>query len=231
MLARPVLTPKRSSTAPATLPGTPETPIRKSHPPIQPRSRDSKPGVHPLQDEIDRLMAACDEHERKIRATKSSIEHRLYNELPHVLTRLNEVDVQAENTATSIQSAVDTVREPIKKKLGDLVAARERDVETMRARTTPWRSFFEEEEENGLGTKITRVAGAGAAGDDSDGLARIEKWAEEVEIYLSSEIIRLKAAMSSKSRRKSLLSGLISFILMIIVALIGIGWAASRKWG
>ncbi len=66
------------------------------------------------------------------------------------------------------------------------MAARKKDVETMRDRTTPWQSFFGDEHETdgdaegdkGRG-RIMRVDGAGVI-DGADGLGRIERWAEEV---------------------------------------------------
>ena len=123
-----------------------------------------------------------------------------------------------------MQTSVQAAREPLRDKLASVVSAREKDVATMRARTTPWKSFFQDEDEsNVLGSgKIARVPGAGLGGEDSDGLARIERWVEDVvstvssasagsdieqDIYLNSEIIRLKAALSSKSRRKTVMGG------------------------
>jgi hypothetical protein len=85
-----------------------------------------------------------------------------------------------------LQSALQSTRQPHSERLEALIAARKKDVQTMRERTTPWQNFFGTEQELGVDGeggggrgRIVRVGGA-ASIDGADGLGSIERWAEEV---------------------------------------------------
>jgi hypothetical protein len=82
-----------------------------------------------------------------------------------------------------LQSTLQSLEPALKEKLRKITADRETDVETMRSRTTPWKTFFEEEHaddaQTGLRGRIKRIGGAGERGG-GDGLEKIERWAEEV---------------------------------------------------
>ena len=125
----------------------------------------------------------------------------MFSELPHALARLNEMDDSAEASCYSfslsplhsppkshkqsmtaqLHATISSVSPTLDEKLSALLVAREKDVETMRQRTTPWKTFFEdstdEDKDSSVG-RIERVKGAGLG--DVDGLAQIERWAEEV---------------------------------------------------
>ena len=80
-----------------------------------------------------------------------------------------------------LQSTLQSLEPALQAKLADLIQEREADVETMRSRTTPWKTLIREEadkeEKDGLATtRIERVDGLRT----DDELARIERWAEEV---------------------------------------------------
>ncbi|KAK4686636.1 hypothetical protein P7C73_g3489, partial [Tremellales sp. Uapishka_1] len=138
--------------------------------------------AHPLQAEINRLMASCEDHELKIRSAKqATIEHRLFSELPAMLSKLNETDERAEQIASQISVSLQSNLHPLQSRLDNLVLARRNDVETMKERTTPWKDLSSStngtagEKDKGSG-RIQRMTGISA----TDGLGRIEKWAEEV---------------------------------------------------
>lgn len=84
---------------------------------------------------------------------------------------------------SQLQSTLQSLEPALEVKLRKIVADREADVETMRSRTTPWKTFFEEKHDTAGHAKITgrikRIGGVGKA-DSGDGLERIERWAEEV---------------------------------------------------
>lgn len=79
-----------------------------------------------------------------------------------------------------MHATINAISPILDQKLSSIIKARQEDVETMRARTTPWKTFFEDKEGEGEAArgKIQRVEGTGL--NDSDGLGRIERWAEEV---------------------------------------------------
>jgi hypothetical protein len=118
-----------------------------------------------------------------------------------------------------LHATISSVSPALDEKLSALLSAREQDVETMRQRTTPWKTFFEdstdEDKDSSVG-RIERVKGAGLG--DVDGLAQIERWAEEVvrpsvssdchrrdthwqEMCLTAEIVGLKRELEKKSAR------------------------------
>lgn len=84
---------------------------------------------------------------------------------------------------SQLQSTLQSLEPALEVKLRKIVADREADVETMRSRTTPWKTFFEEKHDTAGHAKITgrikRIGGVEKA-DSGDGLERIERWAEEV---------------------------------------------------
>ncbi|RSH88986.1 hypothetical protein EHS25_002648 [Saitozyma podzolica] len=155
-------------------------------------------------EEIWRLTKACEEHERKIRSSKSTIEHRVFLEFPNMISRLNEIDDQADELSASLQATLRNSLPDLQKRLDEIVHARRADVETMRERTTPWRHLEFDEADDGHAMeeedpgRIPRVEGVGS----SDELARIEGWANEVENYLTSEIVRLRENIQHTSIRR-----------------------------
>jgi hypothetical protein len=80
-----------------------------------------------------------------------------------------------------LQSTLQSLEPALQAKLADMIKEREADVETMRSRTTPWKTLFREEEEKAEkeGVATTRIERVDGLRTD-DELARIERWAEEV---------------------------------------------------
>lgn len=86
------------------------------------RQRDESEDGSSLQQQIDRLSASCEEHERQIRMSKvrklrrlpstvsnsqppshqTTIEHRLFTEFSNMFSRLNETDDQAEENPSRL---------------------------------------------------------------------------------------------------------------------------------
>lgn len=106
----------------------------------------------------------------------------------------------------------------------------------MRERTTPWVEFLPDDESDDLellpakeggGTamvrresgKIERVKGANATSVDSDALAMIERWAEEVKMHLADEIGRLRTQLGEEKRRAFILYRLLGLLLFCCVML------------
>jgi hypothetical protein len=155
----------------------------------------------PLLAEIDRLAAACEEHERKIRAIRSGIEHRLFVELPNVLSTIQDRDNEAEQIVTELNSAVKSATLPFQGKLDGLLKGRQGDVQTMKKRTTPW---LEVEDPGGGAEGIVRVRDPNR---EEDGLRKVEVWANEIVSVMVSGLIRLfllivnrKQPISTRSR-------------------------------
>lgn len=115
-----------------------------------------------------------------------------------------------------------------------MLEERRANVETMRERTTPWVDFLPDDESDeldgagGAGAggdekatamvrresgKIERVKGANATNVDSDALAMIERWAEEVKMHLADEIGRLRTQLGEEKRK--------AYIFYRLMALLG----------
>ena len=117
----------------------------------------------------------------------------------------------------------------------------------MRERTTPWVEFLPDDETDDLellpGTegstamvrresgKIERVKGANATNVDSDALAMIERWAEEVKMHLADEIGRLRTQLGEEKRRMFIfyrLAGLLLFCVFMLGMFFLIAKAGER---
>lgn len=125
---------------------------------------------------------------------------------------------------------------------------RRANVETMRARTTPWVSFLpaddealddEEELDEKLGStamvrresgKIERVKGANVTNDDSEALAMIERWAEEVKMKLADEIGRLRTQLGEERRKAHIVTRLM-ILLFFCSALLALFYSIANGRG
>ncbi|KAK8843932.1 hypothetical protein IAR55_006724 [Kwoniella newhampshirensis] len=192
-------------------------PVRKRSLPM------AAPSTHPLQMEIDRLTAVCEEHERVIRSGLSTVKHHLLTMTPDIIERLHKSDDDAETITASIQQSLQDHIPPFQSHLRKIIQQREGDVDLMRRRTTPWRDVVSVEDketagsaingdgpltktkEDGGGLKrLTRIVD-GPGNGERDALTRVELWADEVDMYLTSEIVRVKERLASKRSKRRLL--------------------------
>ncbi|WVQ77828.1 hypothetical protein IAR50_007521 [Cryptococcus sp. DSM 104548] len=167
--------------------------------------------LNPLEREIERLSAACDEHERVIRSTLSTVRHHLLTNVPAVLERLVKTDDDAEGVTSDIQQALQTYISAFQDKLRQNLKHRAEDVDTMRDRTTPWRDVVNESAGSGRkdgGEVVEGTLSSGARklkrvedGGKGDALTRVEMWADEVEMYLNNEIARMNESLRVKRTR------------------------------
>lgn len=90
------------------------------------------------------------------------------------------VSNSTQSMTAEIHATINTISPLLSEKLLSITSSRQDDVETMRMRTTPWKTFFEDDEERSEESKgkIRRIEGTGMG--DADGLGKIERWAEEV---------------------------------------------------
>ncbi|WWC62183.1 uncharacterized protein I303_104777 [Kwoniella dejecticola CBS 10117] len=199
-------------------------PVRKRSLPLASRS------THPLQLEIDRLTAVCEEHERVIRSSLSTIKHHVMTNMPEVFELVNKIDDDAEAITASVQQSLSTHIPPFQSHLHRIVSDRTSDVELMKHRTTPWKDVVSEvkaakspskadheglEPRSSIGTgRIKRIAEVDGEGD---ALTRIEMWADEVDMYLSTEIVRVKERLASKTSKRQFLIRVIFFFLVMLV--------------
>ncbi|ADV21574.1 Hypothetical protein CGB_D1570C [Cryptococcus gattii WM276] len=199
------------------------SPTPKSAPPIiAPPNRRIIPApltansLHPVEKEIERLTSACEEHERVIRSTLSTVRHHIITNAQGILERLSKVDDDAETLQSSIPQFQSNLRENLQLRSGD--------VELMRERTTPWKDVVDEDgaallsvSTNGIGAshakKLKRVEGGGG---EADALTRIELWADEVEMYLNNEIIRVNESTKVKKARQIGLYYAFLYSLMVL---------------
>ncbi|KIR53937.1 hypothetical protein I315_03555 [Cryptococcus gattii Ru294] len=199
------------------------SPTPKSAPPIiAPPKRRIIPApltansLHPVEKEIERLTSACEEHERVIRSTLSTVRHHIITNAQGILERLSKVDDDAETLQSSIPQFQSNLRENLQLRSGD--------VELMRERTTPWKDVVDEDgaallsvSTNGIGAshakKLKRVEGGGG---EADALTRVELWADEVEMYLNNEIIRVNESTKVKRARQIGLYYAILYSLMVL---------------
>ncbi|KAE8538477.1 hypothetical protein D1P53_004834 [Cryptococcus gattii VGV] len=199
------------------------SPAPKSAPPIiAPPKRRIIPAsltansLHPVEKEIERLTTACEEHERVIRSTLSTVRHHIMTNAQGILERLSKVDDDAEALQSSIPQFQSNLRENLQLRNGD--------VELMRERTTPWKDVVDEDgaallsvSTDGIGTlhakKLKRVEGGGG---EADALTRVELWADEVEMYLNNEIIRVNESTKVKRARQIGLYYAILYSLMVL---------------
>ncbi|RSH86729.1 uncharacterized protein EHS24_005000 [Apiotrichum porosum] len=178
--------------------------------------------AHPLQAEIERLTALCEDHSRKFRSSKATFEHRVFSEYPSILTRLGELDVRAEKATADLYAALHEAVPALRGRLAALEDERTADVETMRQRTTPWRDFLPEEDdkENGLALsrsrsgggrrgKVSKIERMRGADSESDALSLIERWGEEVTISLTDQIARLKSQLFEEGRKRNIVIRLV----------------------
>ncbi|ODN97999.1 hypothetical protein I350_07639 [Cryptococcus amylolentus CBS 6273] len=180
--------------------------------------------LNPLEREIERLTAACDEHERVIRSTLSTVRHHLLTNMQGVLERVAKTDDDAE---VALQVYIPAFQD----KLRQTLRHRAEDVETMRERTTPWRDVVvggnassqkqSGEAEQGTlasgGRKLKRVEDGGKG----DALTRVEMWADEVEMYLNNEIVRMNESLRVKRTRH------VSVYYTVIATLVALGAVGS----
>lgn len=101
--------------------------------------------LHPVEKEIERLTAACEEHERVIRSTLSTVRHHIMTNTQGILERLSKVDDDAEAITASIQQAIQSSIPQFQSNLRESLQLRSGDVELMRERTTPWRDVVDED--------------------------------------------------------------------------------------
>ncbi|KIR81033.1 hypothetical protein I305_03416 [Cryptococcus gattii E566] len=199
------------------------SPTPKSAPPIiAPPKRRIIPApltansLHPVEKEIERLTSACEEHERVIRSTLSTVRHHIITNAQGILERLSKVDDDAETLQSSIPQFQSNLRENLQLRSGD--------VELMRERTTPWKDVVDEDgaallsvSTNGIGAshakKLKRVEGGGG---EADALTRVELWADEVEMYLNNEIIRVNESTKVKRARQIGLYYAFLYSLMVL---------------
>ncbi|WWC69914.1 uncharacterized protein I206_103858 [Kwoniella pini CBS 10737] len=187
-------------------------PVRKKSLPLASRS------THPLQLEIDRLTAICEEHERVIRSSLSTIKHHVMTNMPEIFELVNKIDDNAETITASIQQSLSTYIPPFQSHLHKIVSDRSSDVEVMRHRTTPWKDVVSDlkstspsrSNNDELVGKIGRIKRISETEGEGDALTRIEMWADEVDMYLSTEIVRVKEKLASKTSKRQFLIKLIS---------------------
>ncbi|WRT66648.1 uncharacterized protein IL334_003607 [Kwoniella shivajii] len=199
-------------------------PTRKKSIPLASRS------VHPLQMEIDRLTAVCEEHERVIRSSLSTIKHYVITNMPDIFDRVNKLDDDAEAITATVQQTLSAHIPPFQSHLRKIISDRSSDVDLMKKRTTPWKDVVSDMglspshiRENG-DTKdhvgIGKLKRVNRSEGDGDALTRMEMWADEVEMYLSSEIVRAKEQLVSKTGKRKFLLRSIFFLIYLITALI-----------
>ena len=101
-----------------------------------------------------------------------------------------------------LQSTLQSLEPALKEKLRKIIAEREVDVETMKGRTTPWKTLFEEEDEDDgkvkIAGRIKRIGGVGKA-TSGDGLEKIERWAEEIVRFARFPVWYMFAEMSEEA--------------------------------
>ncbi|ALO69695.1 hypothetical protein CNL05445 [Cryptococcus deneoformans JEC21] len=198
--------------------------------------------LHPVEKEIERLTAACEEHERVIRSTLSTVRHHIMTNTQGILERLSKVDDDAEAITASIQQAIQSSIPQFQSNLRESLQLRSGDVELMRERTTPWRDVVDEDGAARLGVstggigalrakKLKRVEGGGG---EADALTRVELWADEVEMYLNNEIIRANESTKVKRARQIGLYYAILYSLMVLGIMGGIFllyYPSAAIWG
>ncbi|WVR06788.1 hypothetical protein IAU60_003823 [Kwoniella sp. DSM 27419] len=202
-------------------------PTRKASMPMAARS------THPLQVEIERLTKACEEHERVIRSSLSTLKHHLIYNVPEVFEALSKCDDDAEAISAAIQRTLQDHIPSFQSQLGKTVSDRTKDVDLMRHRTTPWRDVVKEQGASPPrteGSRGERSAGVhklkrvnGVDGGETDALTKVEMWADEVDMYLSAEIVRAKERLADKTSKRRFLSRVISFLVLLAIALLA-GW-------
>lgn len=146
---------------------------------------------------------------------------------------------------------IKTAKPELEARLRKVLDERSANVETMRARTTPWVSFLPAEDEmvdvqegeldekQGSGStamirresgKIERVKGANASNDDSEALAMIERWAEEVKMKLADEIGRLRTQLGEERRKAHIVTRLM-ILLFFCGALLALFYSIANGRG
>ncbi|EJT50071.1 hypothetical protein A1Q1_00726 [Trichosporon asahii var. asahii CBS 2479] len=209
-----------------------------------PKLSQGEPPTAPLWAAIERLSKQCDEHQLRFRASK----HRIFSEFPQILSRLAELDNRAEvscytderqaddqQCTAELFAAINESQPELKARLEKVLQRRRENVDEMRVRTTPWVDFLPDDEEDDLellsakegatamvrreSGKIERVKGANATNVDSDALAMIERWAEEVKMHLADEIGRLRTQLGEEKRRAYILYRLLGLMLFCVFML------------
>ncbi|ODO08394.1 hypothetical protein L198_00122 [Cryptococcus wingfieldii CBS 7118] len=180
--------------------------------------------LNSLEREIERLTAACDEHERVIRSTLSTVRHHLLTNMQGILERVAKTDDDAE---VALQVYIPAFQD----KLRQTIRHRAEDVETMRERTTPWRDVViggtaSSQKQSGEADQGTLASGGRKLkrvedGGKGDALTRMEMWADEVEMYLNNEIVRMNESLRVKRTRH------VSVYYTVIATLVALGAVGS----
>ncbi|WVQ79650.1 hypothetical protein IAT38_001750 [Cryptococcus sp. DSM 104549] len=238
------------------------TPEPRSAPPVPlPRRKARVPvplagrSVLSLENEIERLTAACEEHERAIRSSLSTVKHHLMTNLHGLFEKLNSTDEEAEGITASIQQSLQANLPTYQAHLRRTLEHRAGDVDIMRQRMTPWRevvpdpSAVPETGTGGVGEVVAGGVGEGSVrkklrrveggGVEADALTRIELWADEIEMYLNNEIVNTNKSINARSVRQRLV--IVAFVVLGAALAAGLAfvglyypamflWSVCRPW-
>ncbi|WOO80138.1 uncharacterized protein LOC62_03G003650 [Vanrija pseudolonga] len=167
-----------------------------------------KEDIHPLQGEIERLSALCDQHELKFRSLRTSFEHRVFSEFPNVLKTFSELDQRADRITADLNISINKSEPVFHTRIDLLLDDRKADLETLRSRTSPWRAIVQEALEDlqsrGLHERIERIKGAGEERNDGDMLSILERYSEHIENELRQQIAVLRAQLAEQRYKRSL---------------------------
>ncbi|WVN87685.1 uncharacterized protein L203_102873 [Cryptococcus depauperatus CBS 7841] len=206
-------------------------------------------GLQPLEKEIERLTAICEEHERAIRSTLSTVSHHLLTNLEGVFEKLAMIDDDAELITSSLQQSLQAHIPAFQAHLREKIKRRTADVQVMRERMTPWRDIVDERTDDGSGAqgamqgsvtshgkKLKRIEGGGG---ETDALTRVELWADEVEMYLNNEIMAINERIKIKKTRRYYIYHTVIYAL-IVLGIVATGfalyypsaaiWSRIREW-
>ncbi|KAL1411555.1 hypothetical protein Q8F55_002517 [Vanrija albida] len=229
----PVLPPRKDSSsapgtpAPVSAPRSVSSPAAPSTPSTPPIDAATAAAVQeltrcsPLQREIDRLSALCDQHELKFRSLRTSFEHRVFSEFPNVLKTFSELDQRADRITADLNIAINKSEPVFHTRIDLLLEDRKADLETLRSRTSPWRAIVQEALEDlasrGLHERIERIKGAGEERNDGDMLTILERYSEHIENELRQQIVLLKAQLAEQRFKRSLRVrfGLAAFVFVV----------------
>jgi hypothetical protein len=96
---------------------------------------------HNLRYKVDELLSKCNEQERLIRVSETSIRHKLDDELPSLLSKMMELDNEAEKVATDLLATMREVDPIVDKYHNETLKYENEQLELEKKKLMPWKEY------------------------------------------------------------------------------------------
>lgn len=195
-----------------------------------------------MEEEIDRLLAECEEHTRVLRRDRHSVERHLFTEIPSIINNnFATPDRDAEELARPLQIAIQIAQRSAAAELDRLLEQKKDEERAYRAKLETWVSLVEEADREVRGASEDGVKDEGGAlpGEvaKASGMEILRRWVQEIEFFLVSEQLRLQEILNSWLFRawivaQDILVVIIAVLITATLLVLGLVvlWYTARFW-